>query len=386
MAAKPASAKSVTWATEDFNLAASGQLHLLVDDLERDGRLGREVLAQLASANFRGDCLLPESMSTVYDSGGLSIRRQAVKASGGLSGTKRGVEGLAESFAGLLSDWAGWSDIHLHFKITSVDLEPDRATTRVLFEAGARRGDRFIQLRGWWSCVWELNGKAAPRLLGMRIESHEEVAGTSRGGRLLVDSTAAVLKPAGEVVEQLSRSVDHWRGRLQAELGVALHGHQGLAIGDVNGDGLEDIYLAQPGGMPNRLLIQQPDGTVIDAAGSAGVDWLDRSRSALLVDFDNDGDQDLACVLNVNLVLMENDGSGHFVERDVVFSTGDPYSLAAADFDGDGDLDLYVTGYGAGFLTNRLGEGAAAPIPYPYHDANNGGSNLLLRNDGDWQS
>ncbi len=377
---------SVTWETEDFNLAAGGQLHLLVDDFERDGRLGRKVLAQLASANFRGDCLLPDSMSTVYETGGLSIRRRAVEAPGGLSGTKRGVEGLAESFAGLLPGWADWSDIHLHFKITSVDLEPDGATTRVLFEAGARRGDRFIQLRGWWSCVWEWTGKAAPRLLGMRIESHEEVVGTSRGGRLLMDSTAAVLKPAGEVVEQLSRSVDHWRGRLQAELGMALHGHQGLAIGDVNGDGLEDIYLAQSGGLPNRLLIQQLDGTVIDVAGSAGVDWLDRSRSALLVDFDNDGDQDLACVLNVNLVLMENDGSGHFVERDAVFSTGDPHSLAAADFDGDGDLDLYVTGYGAGFLANRLGEGAAAEaIPYPYHDANNGGSNLLLRNDGDWQ-
>ena len=129
--------------------------------------------------------------------------------------------------------------------------------------------------------------------------------GSSPGGRLYVDATAGVLKAAAEVGDQLGRSVDHWRGRLQAELGAALHGHQGLAVGDVNGDGLDDIYLCQPGGMPNRLLVQQPDGTVRDQARLAGVDWLDRSRRALLGDFDTDGDQDLPCVLNINLVLME---------------------------------------------------------------------------------
>ncbi|MDP7277253.1 MAG: VCBS repeat-containing protein, partial [Planctomycetaceae bacterium] len=154
---------------------------------------------------------------------------------------------------------------------------------------------------------------------------------------------------------------------------------------DVNGDGLDDLYLCQPGGLPNRLLIQQTDGTVRDRAREAGVDWLDRSRGALLLDFDNDGDQDLACVLNVNLVLMSNEGGGRFIERETVFSTGDSYSLAAADYDGDGDLDLYITGYGKGFLAGGAPVGTPEAIPYPYHDANNGGSNRLLRNDGDWR-
>ena len=388
--AGPPEKTDATWQTEEFNLSAQRQLQLLTEDLEADGRFDPTVVGKVATATYRGDPLRPGTLPTVYKSGELVIRRhrsENLEAADRSSNDRHGIEGLAGSLGELMAGWEGWSDIHLHFKITSVDLDGDRVTTRVVMESGARHGDHFVQQRARWQCLWELRVKAPPRLAQLRLRSFEEVTGTAAGGRLFIDATAGVLRSATEVAGQLSRSIDHWRGRLQAELAVSLHGHQGLAIGDVNGDGLDDLYLCQPGGLPNRLLIQQPDGTVRDRAREAGVDWLDRSRGALLVDFDNDGDQDLACVLNVNLVLMSNDGRGRFTERETVFSTGDPYSLAAADYDGDGDLDLYITGYGKGFLASESSvEGKLdEAIPYPYHDANNGGSNCLLRNDGDWR-
>ena len=54
---------------------------------------------------------------------------------------------------------------------------------------------------------------------------------------------------------------DHWRARIPRELGLDSNASHGLAIGDVNGDGLEDLYVCQQGGLPNRCLLCNPDGT-----------------------------------------------------------------------------------------------------------------------------
>jgi len=151
-------------------------------------------------------------------------------------------------------------------------------------------------------------------------------------------------------------------------------------VGDVNGDGLDDLYACQPAGLPNRLYVQNRDGTVSDTARAAGVDWLDDSIGALLLDFDNDGDQDLAVVVSRMVVFMENDGSGHFAERSTARPADNAGGIAAADYDADGDLDVYVVSYGQRFLADGESSG-----PIPYHDANNGGPNVLLRNDGNWK-
>ena len=169
------------------------------------------------------------------------------------------------------------------------------------------------------------------------------------------------------------RGANHWRGHLQKSLGIDLFGHQGLAVADINGDGLDDLYVCQPGGIPNRYFEQQPNGSASDKSRRAGLDILDRSRSALFVDFDNDGDQDLALAINADLVFFENDGDSAFAER-ARYSVGAATTMAAADYDNDGDVDLYICGYSA----PTGGENA----PVPYHDANNGHRNRLFRNDG----
>jgi hypothetical protein len=152
-------------------------------------------------------------------------------------------------------------------------------------------------------------------------------------------------------------------------------------VGDANGDGRDDLFVCQPAGLPNRLYLQQADGTLLDWSSQSGLDWLDASRSVLFVDFDNDGDQDVAVSLNYSIVIFENLGNATFTQRTRIDVYSWPSSMAVADFDNDGDLDLYICGY------NPRGETAPGDIfanPVPYHDANNGARNFMMRNEGDW--
>jgi hypothetical protein len=83
------------------------------------------------------------------------------------------------------------------------------------------------------------------------------------------------------------------------------------------------------------------------------------------------------------VLFMQNDGKGHFTSvASVLTPEAQPYSLAAADYDNDGDLDLYAACYSprAMHAANRF-----LARPLPYHDAENGGRNVLLRNDRSWK-
>ena len=71
------------------------------------------------------------------------------------------------------------------------------------------------------------------------------------------------------------------------------NGHQGVSVGDADGDGLDDLYVAQPAGLPNRLFRNRGDSTFEDITDEAGVGVLDDTAQSLFADVDNDGDQDL---------------------------------------------------------------------------------------------
>ncbi|HVS18365.1 MAG TPA: CRTAC1 family protein, partial [Planctomycetota bacterium] len=151
--------------------------------------------------------------------------------------------------------------------------------------------------------------------------------------------------------------------------------NHGMAVGDLDGDGWEDLYVCMAPGLPNRLYLREPDGGVRDVAANLGVAYLDSTRSALILDLDGDGRRDLVCAVGSDLLVHWNEGATLSAPTVLRAPSGeDVFSMAAADYDGDGDLDIYACRYSS--------QGVMQGFPTPYHDARNGSPNLLWRNDG----
>src|SRR5689334_18970268 len=123
---------------------------------------------------------------------------------------------------------------------------------------------------------------------------------------------------------------------------ILLNG-SGVAAGDVDGDGLCDVYFC---GLdrPNALYRNLGDWRFTDVAAEAGVQCQGLSSTgAALADFD--GDQDLDLIVNSvghGTRLFVNDGHGHFALAGVFNQNKGGMSLALGDLNGDRFLDLYV--------------------------------------------
>jgi len=125
------------------------------------------------------------------------------------------------------------------------------------------------------------------------------------------------------------------------------HNGAGVAIGDIDGDGLADIYLCSLQG-PNRLYrnLGQWRFEEVGLADAACAGQL--STGVTFADVDGDGDLDLlvnGIVAGTRLFL--NDGRGGWTEEknSGLSRTASATSMALADIDGDGDLDLYCAHY-----------------------------------------
>jgi hypothetical protein len=129
------------------------------------------------------------------------------------------------------------------------------------------------------------------------------------------------------------------------------------AVGDVNGDGLQDIYIGGAAGQAGQLYIQTVSGSFVKKPEKIFDQFADfEDEGVLLFDCDGDGDLDLLICPGGNnfptisrqmqLRLYKNDGKGNFVLDANAFPNNDAnISVAIAyDFDGDGDLDLFVGG------------------------------------------
>jgi tetratricopeptide (TPR) repeat protein len=223
---------------------------------------------------------------------------------------------------------------------------------------------------GLWKL--ELKGEQIARVTTVE----EDVAKSAKP--LFRDVTGAVFEGVQSFHEQLSRGIPCWVARIDPAAGIDIYGSNGLAAGDIDNDGIDELYVCQPGGLPNRLY-KNVDGRFVDISEKAGLDILDDSSCALFLDVRNIGRQDLVLLRANGPALFLNNGDGTFRLKGDAFQfktqpQGGFTGMAAADYNLDGKLDLYLCSYL--FFQSE----AQYRYPVPYHDARNGPPNFLFRN------
>ena len=244
--------------------------------------------------------------------------------------------------------------------------------------AGTGRQAWRVHKAGQWDMEWRKGPDGVWRVARWTAQAQTR---SQTSEPLFRDVTAAALGHNPDFDRQFGPGVDYWRVVIDGALAPDIFGNNGVAAADVDGDGLDDFYVCQTSGLPNRLFRNRGDGTFVDVTESSGVGILDSTSMALFVDVDNDGDQDLIVATWKKPLLFLNDGGGRFAEKPGAFGLEHGMNAAftgaaVADFDRDGFLDIYFASY-----TYFQAEGRYR-LAAPYHDAENGSPNALFRNDG----
>ena len=361
--------------TEREATALEARLGELGGALRANPRRAADAVRPLLAPDFRGARLRPPDGAATAAKTPLDVRRATVLPDE-LSLDARSFPAELGRFLEDLREITA-----AEFLISAIDTPaPALLRTDVRYDiVGSGPAAWRMEHVGVWRMTWRRDGSLW-RIVEWTPASHV----TSRAAApVFREITQAAVGSNESFRRQLNTGLDAWMATLDSVLTRDTNGHHGVSVGDADGDGIEDLYVAQPAGLPNRLYRGRGDSTFEDVTERAGVGVLDDTAQSLFADVDNDGDQDLVLTTGTRPLLFANDGTGRFSNVADAFRFQRPLqgvltSAAMADYDRDGFLDLYLCVYSYFY---GAGEDKAG-TPMPYYDARNGPPGVLFRNDG----
>jgi len=360
--------------TEKYAAEIAQLLHLWTKDLRSSPR-SLETLTRLLDPSFKAAPLIPAQERNMRSGNGVEVLRRKFPGVAAL-----GAGQFLEQLRTYLAPFAHLETVEFQiFEIAQTANSPLRVRTGIRYDLAGVRQDSLREERiGCWLTEW-IRPDARDWRVSTWVATEETLSRAEQP--TFVDVTAPALGASESYKTQMLRSTDYWRTVLDEACGINVYGNCGVAAGDFDNDGLDDLYVCQPSGLPNRLYRNRGDGTFEDVTDVAGVGVLDGSACALFADFENRGLEDLLVVCASGPLLFRNQGNGRFSHKPDAFQfanrpAGTFTGAAIADYDRDGRLDIYfcLYTYYVGLDQYRY--------PVPYFDARNGPPNFLFHNEG----
>ena len=361
---------------EKFAARIQSTLRQWVEALQHSVPDGLSVIGQTLAANFNGASKRPLEDRVLRGDALLEVRRRRFSSSLTLARNA-----FLESFRELLSSYSKL--INVEFELADIQVVADdpaalKAVVRYDF-LGEGNGYYRQQRSGVWNIAWAETSPGVLAITNWSVEGETQVCASAP---VFQEITPQVLADNPSYHAQLLPGAIYWRTILDEACGIDVYSNNGIAAGDIDNDGFDDLYICQTSGLPNRLYRNRGDGTFADVTDAAGVGILDATPCALFADVLNRGRQDLLVVTVTEPLLFLNRGDGTFELKPNAFRFLQPpqgtfTGASFGDYDRDGKLDLYLCLYS---YYEGMGE---YRYPSPYFDAQNGPANFLFHNEGD---
>ena len=210
--------------------------------------------SSLLDTDFHGGRLRPQAEDVATRTSALQVVRGRVMAKEPVLGTQK----IAAELAALLQDFRQVTTAEFLITALTVDRERGAASAEVRYDlVGPGRTAHRVQRVGRWRMRWQKGPS------GWRVVEWTALSDTrsSASVPIFTEVTTAAFGAIDSFRRQLSVSLDDWGTTLDSALARDSNGHHGIAVADVDGDGLEDVYVCQPHGFPNRLYRARGDGT-----------------------------------------------------------------------------------------------------------------------------